>query len=40
MGKQNENYVIVYFLSEINANITIIKLHLLIKKWILPIRYN
>lgn len=32
MGKQNENYVIVYFLSEIYANITMIKLHELIKK--------
>lgn len=32
MGKQNENYVIVYFLSEISANITMIKLHVLIKK--------
>lgn len=29
MGKQNENYVIVYFLSEIYANITMIKLHVL-----------
>lgn len=32
MGKQNENYVIVYFHSEIYANITMIKLHVLIKK--------
>lgn len=32
MGKQNENYVIVYFLGEIYANITMIKLHVLIKK--------
>lgn len=32
MGKQNENYVIVYFLSEIYANITMIKLPVLIKK--------
>lgn len=40
MGKQTENCDCLYFLSEINANITMIKLHVLIKKWILAIRYN